>query len=80
MVRLADGVKQRSQAIVRLLVPLVQPELILLFGSRASGSARPDSDYDVMLVLRDGADTDAQRNAADDALRQAGWAGQRGDN
>jgi HEPN domain-containing protein/predicted nucleotidyltransferase len=72
MVRLADGVEQRSQAIVRLLVPLVQPELILLFGSRASGKARPDSDYDVMLVLRDGADTDAQRNAAHDALRQAG--------
>jgi HEPN domain-containing protein/predicted nucleotidyltransferase len=72
MVRLADSVEQRSQAIVQLLVPLVKPELILLFGSRASGGARADSDYDLMLVLRDGAEAEAQRRAAGDALRDAG--------
>jgi hypothetical protein len=27
---------------------------VLLFGSRARGDARPDSDYDVAVILRDG--------------------------
>lgn len=40
-------------AIVQRLVPRVAPELILLFGSRAAGTARGDSDYDLMLVLRE---------------------------
>jgi predicted nucleotidyltransferase len=39
----------------------VSPELILLFGSRARGEAREDSDYDLMIVLRDGADAHSTR-------------------
>lgn len=30
------------------------PEEIWLFGSRAEGRARPDSDYDLLVVLPDG--------------------------
>ncbi|MBM3557650.1 MAG: nucleotidyltransferase domain-containing protein [Alphaproteobacteria bacterium] len=30
-----------------------QPEAIYLFGSRATGTARPDSDFDLLLVLSD---------------------------
>lgn len=59
------------EAITARLVPLVAPELILLFGSRATGEPREDSDYDLMLVFGDGVDVAAQRRAAWDALRDA---------
>jgi predicted nucleotidyltransferase len=35
------------------LVPVFQPEEIYLFGSRARDKAKPDSDYDVLLVIRE---------------------------
>lgn len=38
-------------AIVGRLVRLVDPVRIVLFGSRARGSASPDSDYDLLVVL-----------------------------
>lgn len=37
--------------IVERLVAELAPECIFLFGSRARGNARPDSDYDLMLML-----------------------------
>jgi predicted nucleotidyltransferase len=40
--------------IVRRLVDLYRPERIYLFGSAARGDAGPDSDYDFMVVVRDG--------------------------
>ncbi|WP_437294598.1 nucleotidyltransferase domain-containing protein [Sorangium sp. So ce426] len=47
---------------LRPIVPLVEriiarlaPEEIWLFGSRAEGRARPDSDYDLLAVLSDDA-------------------------
>ncbi|MBN8990588.1 MAG: nucleotidyltransferase domain-containing protein [Rhizobiales bacterium] len=36
------------------LVAELKPESIWLFGSRARGDARPDSDFDMLVVLRDG--------------------------
>lgn len=36
---------------VRRLVAELQPERIYLFGSRARGDARPDSDYDLLIVV-----------------------------
>jgi HEPN domain-containing protein/predicted nucleotidyltransferase len=50
----------------------VSPELILLFGSRAMGGAREDSDYDLMVVLRDGSDLERNRRDAYDALHAIG--------
>ena len=41
------------QEIVRRIVDVAAPERILLFGSRAKGEAKPDSDYD-LLVVRSG--------------------------
>ena len=35
---------------VRRLVDAVHPDRIILFGSRARGDARPDSDYDLLLI------------------------------
>jgi predicted nucleotidyltransferase len=35
------------------LVAAVHPEMIWLFGSRARGDGRPDSDYDLLVVLPD---------------------------
>ena len=40
-------------AIVGRIVRLVDPARIVLFGSRATGHARPDSDYDLLVVLDD---------------------------
>lgn len=38
-------------AIVGRIVRLVDPKRIVLFGSRAHGNARSDSDYDLLVVL-----------------------------
>ena len=38
-----------SEIVARLVVA-VAPEKIILFGSRATGAARQDSDYDLLLV------------------------------
>ena len=40
--------------VVRLVVEEVSPLRILLFGSRAMGTARPDSDIDLLIVVPDG--------------------------
>jgi predicted nucleotidyltransferase len=36
--------------IVRRIVETAQPEKIILFGSRARGDARPDSDFDLLVI------------------------------
>ena len=41
--------------LVERIVARLQPEEIWLFGSRAEGRARPDSDYDLLAVLSDDA-------------------------
>lgn len=67
MVNAAQAVEAHLDALVAALVERVRPELVLLFGSRARGEAREDSDYDLMLVVHDGADAEAGRRAAHDA-------------
>ena len=59
--RIVDAIRDR-----------ISPELILLFGSRATGGAREDSDYDLMVVLRDGSDLERGRRDAYDALHAIG--------
>ncbi|MCU0247806.1 MAG: nucleotidyltransferase domain-containing protein [Bryobacter sp.] len=36
--------------IVRRLVAAIDPDKIILFGSRARGQARPESDYDLLII------------------------------
>jgi predicted nucleotidyltransferase len=40
--------------VVRRLRDLYDPEQIYLFGSAARGDSGPDSDYDLMVIVRDG--------------------------
>jgi len=47
----APAEDSRLAEIVRRLVDAYQPEQIYLFGSRAREDARPDSDYDVLVLL-----------------------------
>lgn len=37
---------------VQKIITEYQPEKIILFGSRAKGEARPDSDYDFIIVKK----------------------------
>ena len=47
--------------LVERIIARLMPEEIWLFGSRAEGRARPDSDYDLLAVLSD----DAPESALD---------------
>jgi predicted nucleotidyltransferase len=49
---MAGAVSQESllPEIVRRIVEAVDPDKIILFGSRARGDNRPDSDFDLLLV------------------------------
>lgn len=50
----------------------ISPELILLFGSRAGGDARNDSDYDLLVVVSDASDPECKRVEACNALHAIG--------
>ncbi len=43
----------KLQILLDRLIPALKPEAIYLFGSRARGDARPDSDYDLLVVTPD---------------------------
>ncbi|MEX2154388.1 MAG: HEPN domain-containing protein [Gemmatimonadaceae bacterium] len=66
MVIAAQSADPQLDALVLAIVERLQPELILLFGSRVRGDAHEDSDYDLLLVLRDGADVEHDRKAVCD--------------
>jgi predicted nucleotidyltransferase len=51
------------QDIVRRIVTTAHPEKVILFGSRARGDSRPDSDLDV-LVIQESDAPGCQRDAA----------------
>ena len=42
------------QALVDQIVAHANPLRVILFGSRATGTARPDSDVDLLVVMPDG--------------------------
>jgi predicted nucleotidyltransferase len=44
------------EAVVRRIVGAIDPAAIWLFGSRARGDARPDSDFDLLVVGKPGGD------------------------
>ena len=61
--------------IVRRLRDVFQPNRIYLFGSRARGDAGADSDYDLMVVVRDDMPAPLRRpSVAYKALRGTGAA------
>ncbi len=53
---------QTLREIVRRLAEAYQPERIYLFGSRARGDYRPDSDYDLLIVVPDDAPPERRRD------------------
>ena len=49
--------QEALDALVSRLVLALDPQMIWLFGSRARGDARPDSDFDLLVVAKaEGAD------------------------
>ncbi|MEO5338519.1 MAG: nucleotidyltransferase domain-containing protein [Magnetospirillum sp. WYHS-4] len=44
--------------VIARIVERLDPEAIWLFGSRAGGKARTDSDYDLLMILPDGTPED----------------------
>ncbi len=57
------------EEMVRRIVKLCKPEKIILFGSHATGHARPGSDVDLMVITRHG---ESKRKLAAD-LYDALW-------
>jgi predicted nucleotidyltransferase len=45
--------EQLLDGMVQAIVSQVDPERIILFGSRARGEGRPDSDVDLLIVARE---------------------------
>lgn len=61
--------------VLRRLVDAYQPERIYLFGSVARGDAGPNSDYDLLVVVPDGASPERLRSRlAYQSLRGTGTA------
>ena len=50
MTRDLTHIEPRALEIAGKIAAAVQPKQIILFGSRARGDARPDSDYDFLLI------------------------------
>jgi predicted nucleotidyltransferase len=55
--------------VVDAIVANFAPSRIVLFGSRARGDARPDSDIDVLVVMPDGTNRRRTAQAIDEVLR-----------
>jgi len=65
----------RLAEVVRRLVAAYEPLWIYLFGSVARGEPGPDRDYDLMVIVSDGAPPDRRRSRlAYEALRGTGIA------
>ena len=58
---------EKLQGMVQILVAAADPEQIILFGSRARGDARPDSDVDLLVVEAE--PFGENRNCAEESLR-----------
>lgn len=55
------------------LVSVLKPRMIWLFGSRARGDAKPDSDFDFLVVLKDGLSDEAYHSGiGEPAMRGTG--------
>lgn len=43
---------QTLDKITEIIIRTVSPDQIILFGSRARGESRPDSDYDILVIKK----------------------------
>ncbi len=69
----ADKIQEKVlREIARRLVSRFAPRRILLYGSRATGNARPDSDYDLLIVWRDESPPSARAATVRQALVDLG--------
>jgi predicted nucleotidyltransferase len=57
------------QTLVKMLVEQVQPEKVVLFGSYANGTATPESDIDLLVILKSDLRRDRRQEAISQALR-----------
>ena len=55
MDHLTDAERAKLRVLIERIVARLAPEEVWLFGSRAEGRARPDSDYDLLAILPDSA-------------------------
>lgn len=53
----ADATQAAIEAMTQIIVKRWNPERIILFGSRARGQARPDSDIDLLVVVSNATNT-----------------------
>ena len=58
--------------VVAQVVAEADPLRVLLFGSRATGTARPDSDIDLLVVMPDGTDRRAAMTRIGSRVRRPG--------
>ena len=65
----ADNTDALLDQIVDALVRAVDPEKVILFGSRARGDSGPESDIDLFLQVETGRDTRAASKSSYKALR-----------
>lgn len=61
------------ERVTRTIVEHLRPRRIVLFGSRARGDAREDSDYDVMVELETDLPTDVAEDVVYDLLSEDAW-------
>ncbi|MCW5773490.1 MAG: nucleotidyltransferase domain-containing protein, partial [Rhodospirillaceae bacterium] len=51
----AEAIPRLPAALLDAVVAYFKPRRVILFGSHARGTARPDSDYDLLVVTEDDA-------------------------
>lgn len=59
------------EEMVQIIIRVAEPEKIILFGSRAKGTAREDSDYDFLIVKAEAFFEKYSRRKASGKLRRA---------
>jgi predicted nucleotidyltransferase len=57
------------QALLQTLIERVQPEKVVLFGSYAEGTATPQSDIDLLVIVESDLQRDRRQEAISRALR-----------
>lgn len=67
----ANRCDTRALSVARAVYEALRPETVILFGSRARGNYRPDSDIDLLLIVADDPKNRERERMAWDAARAA---------